>query len=385
MSAFPHLYQGAQPPDSLPAEAHPGLWFERFFNAFEHDGNGIAISETRRSDWLNSFKTAGHPDALTAKALRLIQLAQARGGQWRVYVCAGNFVTGMGNAHPLENGFAWHHTLGAPYLPGSAVKGLARAVVETAYAGTDQADVLRRWFGTASKEDVPEQQGQFIFLDALPVKPCPLRPEVMTPHTGKWQEQGGTRPDSIDAQPGDWHSPVPVSYLTARGLALQFTVLPAPELAANKAHCQQEFENLWQALEYGLAEMGAGGKTSTGFGLMTPCKEEQDKLQEKHDEIRRKNEKATLTPNMQQVQTYADEMEQLLAKFPRFKKEQPNGALYQKARNLAHAAKTDNWRDEEKRSAAEAIEKWLPKVVRIESIQKELRKLGIDGFGKSSA
>jgi CRISPR-associated protein Cmr6 len=30
----------------------------------------------------------------------------------------------------VENGFLWHPTLGVPYLPGAAVKGLVRAYVE---------------------------------------------------------------------------------------------------------------------------------------------------------------------------------------------------------------------------------------------------------------
>lgn len=36
------------------------------------------------------------------------------------------FTTGLGNEHPLENGFAFLNPYGLPYLPGSGVKGVLR-------------------------------------------------------------------------------------------------------------------------------------------------------------------------------------------------------------------------------------------------------------------
>ena len=207
---------------------------------------------------LITFLDANKP----AKAEKIQQLATNQGGQARIYQCTAPFVTGMGNPHPLENGFTWHPTLGMPYLPGSAVKGLVRAAVELAYQGEDKPALLKRWFGTEAKGDVPEASGSFIFLDALPVEPCALVPEVMTPHVGKWYEKGGKTPTAKDTQPGDWHSPVPVGYLTARNLHLQFAVMPRPGVAA------EALELVWQALDYALQWLGAGGKTAQGFGAM---------------------------------------------------------------------------------------------------------------------
>ena len=40
------------------------------------------------------------------------------------------FTTGMGNAHPLENGFSFLIPYGLPYLPGSGVKGVVRRAME---------------------------------------------------------------------------------------------------------------------------------------------------------------------------------------------------------------------------------------------------------------
>ena len=259
---FP-LYRGLQAPLAPnPGAMHLGLWFERFFHGYENDF--AAVNTEGRSAWLRQFdlKQVGARSELQAKAEKIQQLAASQGGQARIYQCTAPFVTGMGNPHPLENGFTWHPTLGMPYLPGSAVKGLVRAAVELAYQGEDKPALLKRWFGTEDKDNVPEASGSFIFLDALPVAPCALVPEVMTPHMGKWYEKGGKTPTAKDTQPGDWHSPVPVGYLTARNLHLQFAVMPRPGVAA------EALELVWQALDYALQWLGAGGKTAQGFGAM---------------------------------------------------------------------------------------------------------------------
>ena len=262
---FP-LYRGLDAPERPnPSVMNMGLWFERFFHDYEPGFGKVRKPEKPTDDsWLRKLTTnaLGARSELQAKAEKIQQLAASQGGQARIYQCTAPFVTGMGNPHPLENGFTWHPTLGMPYLPGSAVKGLVRAAVELAYQGEDKPALLKRWFGTEAKGDVPEASGSFIFLDALPVEPCALVPEVMTPHMGKWYEKGGKTPTAKDTQPGDWHSPVPVGYLTARNLHLQFAVMPRPGVAA------EALELVWQALDYALQWLGAGGKTAQGFGAM---------------------------------------------------------------------------------------------------------------------
>lgn len=275
------LYLDLRAPSApMHATMHMGLWFERYFDGYAFDFSDV--DKDRRSNWLRGFRTAqlGDKSALNAKAENMRLLATGQGGQVRTYHCEGNFVTGLGNPHPLENGFLWHPTLGTPYLPGSAVKGLVRALVETAYHGADKPAVLKRWFGTESKGDVAEASGCFIFFDALPADCCELLPEVMTPHMGKWYEKGGKTPLAADTQPGDWHSPVPVGYLVARKLSLQFAIAPrAGAIAADQL--ANELANVWNALDKALAWLGAGAKTAIGFGRM----ESEEVKQLKRDAI----------------------------------------------------------------------------------------------------
>lgn len=274
------LYQGLHAPSRpQPATMHMGLWFERYFNGYAPDFG--EVDKDARGEWLRALKTQhlGNKAALQDKTTKLQQLAVAQGGQARAYHCAGSFVTGLGNPHPLKNGFLWHPTLGMPYLPGSAVKGLVRALVETAYHGDDKGAVLKRWFGTEQKGDVAEASGGFIFFDALPTAPCELLPEVMTPHMGKWYEKGGQTPQAADTQPGDWHSPVPVGYLVARNLKLQFAIAPRAGAIAPE-QLQAELVNVWNALDKALEWLGAGGKTAIGFGRMESEEGKQRKKEE---------------------------------------------------------------------------------------------------------
>jgi CRISPR-associated protein Cmr6 len=149
---------------------------------------------------------------------------------------------------------------------------------------TARRDTLFRWFGSEDKDfrsrtqgrqkgyrppDVPPgidtKAGDFIFFDALPVAPVPLKCDVMAPHMGKWYEQGdeitdvNTQPECI---PADWHDPVPVYFLVADGPKLQFAI--APRTASARA----ELTAILDALDNALQSLGAGAKTAAGYGLM---------------------------------------------------------------------------------------------------------------------
>lgn len=144
MATLP-LYQGAHAPERPNAsQMNMGLWFERYFHGYESDFS--KVNQPARTEWLRNLnQDVGDTQALCQKTKAIYQMARAHHGQAKVYRCTAPFVTGMGNPHPLENGFTWHPTLGMPYLPGSAVKGLVRAAVELAYQGEDKPALLKRW------------------------------------------------------------------------------------------------------------------------------------------------------------------------------------------------------------------------------------------------
>lgn len=121
---------------AAPGNGHKGLWFERFFDQYDSDWRVIAANpqahiKEGKKKWIGTVAgRCGDQGVLEGFAVRQARLCGALGGQSRAFLADWHFATGLGNPHPVENGFAWHPTLGVPYLTGAAVKGLVRAWVE---------------------------------------------------------------------------------------------------------------------------------------------------------------------------------------------------------------------------------------------------------------
>ncbi|MEY6433630.1 type III-B CRISPR module RAMP protein Cmr6 [Thioalkalicoccus limnaeus] len=206
------------------------------------------------------------------------------------------FATGLGNEHPLENGFAFLNPYGLPYLPGSGVKGVLRQAARELASGDwgdrkgwHEESIFRVEIGgkpiTLSMvevlfgRDVPSGEtdhlrGALTFWDVYPqLKGNALQVEVMTPHqTHYYQVPPGETPHESG-------SPKPINFLTVppgSGFAVHvhcdrlFLAQLAPDLAEH---------NAWKALmtaafEHAFAWLGFGAKTAVGYGAMAAIKEE---------------------------------------------------------------------------------------------------------------
>ena len=275
-----------QTPPALTSDSHHGLWFDRFFNQYEA-GFSIAKSkkiegkdQSPRAFWLiESFvknkQSIGNVTALTHYFNQQNQLIEALNGQKQAFKASWHFVTGMGNPHPVENGFAWHPTLGVPYLTGAAVKGLIRAYIENHLDADDKSkkELLLNWFGSTSKQpndkDYQAQGGTLIFFDALPTQPVTLGVDIMTPHMGDWYADGAKaqKVGTPDAVPADWHDPVPVTFLVAKEITLLFSFALRPT-APPQDKAAIKLDDVAYVLEQALQYAGAGAKTATGYGQM---------------------------------------------------------------------------------------------------------------------
>jgi CRISPR-associated protein Cmr6 len=271
------LYNGAEIPDKKPEHAHAGLWFDRFFNRYEanwtfrRDG---ASSDT--AEWIKSMSgTVGQSRQLESFIKRQYSLVKQLQGSSQRYKTDWHFVTGMGNSHPVENGFSWHSTLGVPYIAGSAVKGLVRAWVELNEDKLEDVDKrarLKRWFGTETKEEVAEQAGAFIFFDAIPEQRPSLMADIMTPHMGDWYADGAKgNPNNAKAVPADWHEPIPVAFLAVKQAQFIFSIAPrkAQTDESEKERQDAQLKAVFEALEQALEWLGSGGKTGAGYGYMS--------------------------------------------------------------------------------------------------------------------
>lgn len=261
-------------PEKLPKDGNCGLWFTRFYCGFDHDWE---VANGAKLEWINTVcGSRGDREMLEAMTKRMAALGKGLNAKVADFSTESSFATGLGLSHPVENGFTWHPTLGIPYLPASGVKGLLRAWVETwmEHASTESCDELvGRWFGSSSTNNSENSAGNLIFFDALPTAPLPLIADVMTPHMGKWYEQGDqikSPSDYGEKAPADWHSPIPVQFLSvARGAHFRFMI--APRLTGNSASdCQTQADVAvaMQQLALALEWVGAGAKTASGYGRM---------------------------------------------------------------------------------------------------------------------
>lgn len=237
-------------------------------------------------------------------------------------VAVAPFTSGLGNEHPLENGFAFLNPYGLPYLPGSGVKGVLRQAARELASGiwgdthgwTEPAiDAL---FGrTATNGESELQRGALVFWDAIPqVDGEQLTVEVMTPHQSDYYQKGAT--------PHESGQPNPINFLTVPPRSrfafhvqcnMPFLARLAPDLAR---------DDRWQrlvstAFEHAYQWLGFGAKTAVGYGAMAadPAVEEQRRRKEREAqaaretaeaERRRQEALARLTPIEREIREFLD-------------------------------------------------------------------------------
>jgi len=172
----------------------------------------------------------------------------------RELVVQDRLIVGLASGNVLEASIRLHRTCGAPFIPGSALKGIARHHLRSARETSSWTEHDEILFGHQ------ESGGHVTFFDALYVpgttrEDKPLRPDVMTPHhPGYYSTRGKSSPTDFD-------DPTPVSFLSAVGNYWVAVIAP-----------DQEWSSFTLALlEAALASRGAGGKTSSGYGRLVPA------------------------------------------------------------------------------------------------------------------
>ena len=209
------------------------------------------------------------------------------------------FTTGLGNEHPLENGFAFLNPYGLPYLPGSGVKGVLRQAARELAGGewgeTHGWDaVLPSPAGTGAggegistidalfgKEDSATEhlRGALTFWDVIPqIAGDSLLVEIMTPHQSHYYQQKRERKSGDSISPHDSGQPTPISFLTVPpGSGLVFHVTCdtahlnrlAPALAEADATGQPRWKSLLgTAFHHAFQWLGFGAKTAVGYGAL---------------------------------------------------------------------------------------------------------------------
>ena len=243
------LYKvSVEQPESRKPEGHAGLWFDKFCNTWSNNGPTWTITAREKLNWIQTLidHPIGTQDQIEEYTLRLIQLVERHNGRWGVFKAESRFVTGLGRSHPVENGFAWHPTLGTPFLPGASVKGSIRAWAKTADEPHLDSKTENYLLGDNN------HAGCVSFLDAVPVSRVQLEGDVMTPHYADW---------NANDPPGDWRSPTPIPFLTtAAYTSFLFSFIPC------RAVSDKDMNTLWDWLRSATELNGVGAKTAIGYG-----------------------------------------------------------------------------------------------------------------------
>ena len=259
--------------------ANRGLIFNKFVDRWHADDKGVFDLHEAKPDWIGCFcgahVKAGEKTALETQSDRLAATARAslianfgdghpKADEQPIdLIAVGRSATGLGLAHPVENGFLWHHTLGVPYLPGSSVKGMIRAWAAL-WSGMDR-ESLDRLFGSEGRS--APQLGALIVFDALPTAPVELVTEILTRHDGGWRLKGTKGENGSMLSPGDWHDPLPVPYLAVEeGATFRFAI-GATRIARKSSDSDISDVALgYQLLTDALDWIGVGAKTAVGLG-----------------------------------------------------------------------------------------------------------------------
>jgi CRISPR-associated protein Cmr6 len=181
---------------------------------------------------------------------------------------SSSVLCGMGEASPGENSLSLHPVYGTPYLPGTSLKGVARAWCTQRFLDGPWAPGGESFNMLFGSEEPTRQSGVVDFLDALlvPTTEAPYLAEVLTPHNGKYYQGKGA--------PTGFEGPIPVIFLGTIG-SFRMVIEGPPEW----------IEAAERVLIHALAEHGVGSKTRAGHGRLVYDKDNR------HDD----NDKATLS------------------------------------------------------------------------------------------
>ncbi|MCL4745048.1 MAG: type III-B CRISPR module RAMP protein Cmr6 [Burkholderiaceae bacterium] len=393
------------------ADPSPATRFGLLLDVWDSDwkkSRGEQSQRLRRIGQLSRDDT----ERINALVARQRWLAAARAGSGATAHFAARstapFATGLGNEHPLENGFSFLAPYGIPYLAGSGVKGVLRSAAcelvsgdwgastdwatavdsDASASASDPVSVIEVLFGSGERGSHLAQRGVLEFWDVIPkLAGDRLAVEVMTPHQGHYYHG--------NASPHDSGSPIPIFFLTVpSGSEFGFHVVCdaprlsalAPALAANA-----RWKGLLrEAFEHAFSWLGFGAKTAVGYGAMAPDPERESAYEmaqrraavELQETMRRSAQSAA----MNRIDEFVAEI-RARAESLRGTKDRPNTAWHQKAQALAAAAGGPQWTPEERDRAFATIAEWLPKVVALgdpKEVRKALRKMGIDEPGGAS-
>jgi CRISPR-associated protein Cmr6 len=226
------------------SDTHPGLWLDKYLKD-DKDGSKQSLVE--------QVTGIGTPAVYVGFFDRWKNVLAERGAVFQAAEVLGRLSVNLGSEAVLETSIALHRTYGVPYIPGSALKGLAAHYVlnyqdKEKWGRNSETKAFEFLFGDTTSA------GYVTFYDALYIpntgrEQKALWKDVITVHHSTYYQ--GNQP------PADWDSPVPIPFISATGKFLIALSGPAQWVKA-----------AFDILELALEREGIGAKTSSGYGRM---------------------------------------------------------------------------------------------------------------------
>ncbi|MFD1887758.1 type III-B CRISPR module RAMP protein Cmr6 [Paenibacillus wenxiniae] len=177
-------------------------------------------------------------------------------------------VIGNGTASVLETYLSLHPTYGVPYLPGTALKGLAVRAADQLAQLHAHSELAKDGVEYATLFGTTEAAGFIQFHDAL-VTPGTAKDaiqlDVLTPHHQEYNQISvkEEKKEMPYAAPRDDDPPVPVPFLHAQG-----TYKVALSCEGKVSIAKEWLELAASIVQFALEHEGIGGKTNAGYGRM---------------------------------------------------------------------------------------------------------------------
>lgn len=254
---------------------------------FSFGADLASLGDANEKDaFFKKLAQAGSTPAYQAAVEEWVEGLKAIGATVQTWRLETPLVVGMGGKGLYEVGFTWLYPYGVPWLPGSGLKGLLRAAAADLWGiiplltperyRPDMSDEeLKKEFGSEPEWEILKAWSEiFGSTDGAAAVDCYgmrprfgtkiLRTDVLTPHASGYYRAQKTFKGWKEKvpPPAGKDDPVPVKFVTAK---------PTFEYVSAYACADPRLaREIAAVLKHALVEMGAGAKTTAGFGRFSP-------------------------------------------------------------------------------------------------------------------
>lgn len=196
------------------------------------------------------------------------------------YTTSWRMVQGLGMESVYEVSMTLHHIYGIPYIPATALKGVVRSwIIDQVFDKKEEKAIADKsfcdWFGCPGELLIDRDgkktrhksfygkahRGNLIFLDAYPLEPPRIMPDVMNPHYSEYYQD-----NKNEKPPADYYNPIPVYFLIVEGTRFQFVFGAFQQDDLIQTIHGKTIDD-WT--RDALQNHGIGAKTAVGYGYMT--------------------------------------------------------------------------------------------------------------------